>query len=633
MTQLIIKTVAKNYFYTIIFFIVTFCCLFGLLYSAHKNNYTHTNIQSGKPMYFKTIAETFEKIEAFSSRLEITKLLAELLTEASAQEAECICNLSLGLLRPSYQGGTQFNLAEKSLVKVVATFMQRPVEEIEQKTKELGDLGLVVKIIDYNVPSNPLSILEVYEKLLAIEQISGTGSQEEKFVVILELLKNLDPLSAKYILRMIMGKLRLGFSDMTLLDALSWMEVGNKSLHAKIEDAYNLCADIGLIARNIKEGGIHSIDTMRCQLGIPIRMAAAERLSDAEVIYDKLGDCVVQPKLDGLRLQVHLDKTNPEAPIIKFFSRNLLDMTSMFPDLAEAFKTLPVEQLICEGEAIAYNELTNNFMPFQETAKRKRKYGIEQAVTEYPLHIYLFDILFLNGQTVMNQSHTIRRLQLEEVLKQYQGTKIQLISEEEIHSPVELEHYFFESTGAGLEGIMVKKSNSVYQPGKRNFNWIKLKRIEQGNLDDTLDCVVLGYYKGSGKRASFGIGAFLVGVYNKDKDCFQTIAKVGTGLKDEGWRSLEKKCEAIKIHQQPVNVECPKELYPDVWTDPNLMCVVRADEITMSPLHTAGKTEHHLGYALRFPRFIEYRLDKSSEQATSTEEIKRLYQAQISKIS
>ena len=176
---------------------------------------------------------------------------------------------------------------------------------------------------------------------------------------------------------------------------------------------------------------------------------------------------------------------------------------------------------------------------------------------------------------------------------------------------------------------MVKKPNSIYQPGKRNFNWIKFKRHEVGHLEDTIDAVVLGYYAGSGKRALFGIGAFLVGVYNKEKDIFQTIAKIGTGLSDQEWKEFKKKCDAIKIPDKPVNVECPKELFPDVWTDPEIVCLVRADEITLSPLHTADKTSEHLGYALRFPRFMGYRPDKSAMQATTTKEVKRLFEDQF----
>jgi DNA ligase 1 len=612
-------------FYIILFFIG--CAYF--LYGRSNNYYCTEN--TGVPMFFKTVAETFEKIGAVSSRTEITKLLAELLKKASAHEAECICYLSLGMLRPSYNGGTQFNMAEKSLIKVVASLFNLSPETVERKTKELGDLGLVIDEYEGWESTGHVTILQVHEKLIEIEHVSGTGSQEEKYGLTLQLLQQLDPLSAKYVVRMMLGKLRLGFSDMTIIDALSWMEVGDKSLHKKIEDAYNICADIGLIARTIKEKGVEALEHMQSTIGIPIRMAAAERLPDAQSICEKLGHCIAQPKLDGFRLQIHLDKSDSHKPFVKLFSRNLLDMTSMFPDVAEEFLKLDVKQLICEGEAIVYDPHTGVFVPFQETVKRKRKHGIEQAVSDYPLQVFLFDILYCDGENLMDKPHYERRERLMQLVQSYVGVKVQIIPEITIDSAQQLEHYLLKNIDAGLEGVMVKKINSIYQPGKRNFNWIKFKRITQSQLEDTIDCVVLGYYQGSGRRVSLGIGAFLVGVYNKRKDCFQTIAKVGTGLKDEGWIEFKKRADALKVPDKGHNIECPKELFPDVWVQPTIVCTVRADEITMSPLHTAGKTEQHLGFALRFPRFIDYRIDKASEQSTSPDEIKNMYEDQLHK--
>ena len=370
------------------------------------------------------------------------------------------------------------------------------------------------------------------------------------------------------------------------------------------------------------------VSYQKSQIGIPIRMAAAERLPDPQAVFEKLGHSIAQPKLDGFRLQIHLDKTDQNNPFIKLFSRNLLDMTHMFPDVAQEFMKFDVTQLICEGEAIAYDPNTGVFVPFQETVKRKRKHGIAEAASEYPLQVFLFDILYLNGHDLIDHSQQQRRDALLNIVQHYVGLKIQIIPEVSIDSVHDLESYFLKNIDAGLEGIMVKKISSTYQPGKRNFNWIKLKRITQGQLEDTIDCVVLGYYLGSGKRASFGIGAFLVGIYNKRKDHFQTIAKIGTGLSDEEWVALKHQADALKVEEKPVNIECAKELFPDVWVYPTIVCTILADEITISPLHTAGKTESHLGFALRFPRFIEYRIDKTPEQSTSPDEIKEMFAQQ-----
>ena len=580
-------------------------------------------------MKFSQVTSVFDEIEKISGRLEITKKLAELLKKASPHEAKIICYLSLGKLKPPYIG-TQFQVAEKNFIKAIAHLLNMDEPEVKKMAKECGDVGCVLAEGSWK-QTDDLTLLEVYNDLEQIEQISGAGAQEGKINALYELMKKLDPISAKYAARIVIGKLRLGFSDMTIVDALSWMEVGDKSLRKKIENAYNICADIGLIAYTLKKGGIEAIDHMKITVGVPIRPAAAERMPTARAIIEKIGECVAQPKLDGFRLQIHLDKTG-KKPVIRFFSRNLIDMSYMFPDIAESIEELDVETLICEGEAIVQDLNTGNFLPFQETVKRKRKHGIEQMATEMPLQVFVFDLLYLNGQEYLTKTHKTRRKELLKIFEHVKNDRIKVIEERKIESAKELEHYFTENIASGLEGLVVKKEGSHYQPGKRNFNWIKLKRQEEtGQLEDTIDCVILGYYAGKGKRAQFGIGAFLVGIYNKKEDRYQTIAKVGTGMKDLEWIELKSRCDKIRVIDKPRNVQCPKDLAPDVWTYPQIVCLIRADEITLSPMHTAGKTESHLGFALRFPRFMGYRPDKTAEQATTVQEIKHLYKDQFAK--
>lgn len=579
-------------------------------------------------MNFNYVAIIFSQMEATSGRLEMTELLAGLLKTASIEEAAIICNISLGQLNAPYIG-TQFNIADKNMAKVVADLLQISVDQVSQEAKELGDLGLVIEKGEWGT-HQALSIAQVFKELQAIENAQGTGSQEEKINLLIALLKKVDPVSAKYIVRIVLGKLRLGFSDMTIIDALSWMEVGDKSLRSTLEDAYNICADIGMIASTLKEGGVQAIEHMRIHVGIPIRPAAAERLPTAKDIIEKIGHCIAQPKLDGFRLQIHLDKTGPESKV-HFYSRNLQDMSYMFPDIKEAVQALNVRELICEGEAIVFDANTGNFLPFQETVKRKRKHGIEQAMTDLPLRVFVFDLLYLDGKEYMSSTHQERRKKLISVFQGFKDDAIQVIEEKEIHTSKELEDYFIQNISAGLEGLVVKKEDSVYQPGKRNFNWIKLKRQESGQLEDTIDCVVLGYYSGEGKRASFGIGAFLVGVYNKECDRFETVAKIGTGLKDLDWIEMKSRLDCLRVADKPKNVVCAKELAPDVWTSPEMVVLIRADEITMSPIHTSGKTIDSLGYALRFPRFMGYRPDKSAREATTTSEVKHLYTDQFAK--
>ncbi len=609
-------------------------------------------------MKFKEVVHVFDGIEKTSSRLSMTHQLAELFKKASPLQAQQLCYLSLGVLNPPYIG-TQFAIAQKTMSKIVAVVLGLTEHELEKKMHAVGDLGSVIEQFEWK-ETESLTVSQVYKKLADIEKISGTGSQEKKSTELESLLKMVDSVSAKYIVRIVLGTLRLGFSDMTLVDALSWMETGDKSLRPVLEHAYNVCADIGLLACTLKKEGPESIKSMKIHVGIPIRPAAAERLSSAQAIIEKLGPCVVEPKLDGFRLQVHIDKTGSE-PVIRFFSRNLLDMSAMFPEFVKACKNLPVKELIVDGEAIVYDPNTGTFVPFQETVKRRRKHGIEEMVSDFPLQLNMFDIMYLDGESLLHREQKSRRQILKNLFAHYKevhhaiSTKhesaakkdtsqlslfasskkedghkgeetptIQMIEEVHVTTAQELEDYFTHEIAAGLEGVVVKKQDAQYQAGKRNFNWIKLKYEASSKLEDTLDVVILGYYAGRGKRAQFGIGAFLVGIHNAKKDCFETIAKIGTGLSDTEWVELKKKCDALAVVHQPKNLVCAPELTPNVWVAPEMVCEVLADEITISPLHSAGKTKDALGLALRFPRFVKYRPDKSSTQTTSFSELKTL---------
>ncbi len=603
-------------------------------------------------MKFKEVAHTFSALETISSRIAITKELADLFRRASPSEIQYLCYLSLGLLHPPYEG-TQFAIAQKTMSKIVAEVLGISEAQITKEMHDRGDLGSVLDAFAWDGTDHDLTVLEVYKSLCVFEELSGTGSQEKKSAHLNQLLKQVGPSAGKYIVRIILGTLRLGFSDMTIIDALSWMEAGDKSMRIALEHAYTVCADIGLIGYTLKKEGIEAIKHMKIHVGIPIRPAAAERLPDAKSIIEKLGPCVVEPKLDGFRLQLHVDKTG-DIPVVRFFSRNLLDMSNMFPEFVKACQQLPVKELIVDGEAIVYDPNTGTYVPFQETVKRRRKHGIEEIVSELPLQLNMFDILYLDGKSLLATQQQKRRKILKDLFDHYHNAlaevhstnkketaqlsvfalshqkettvirTLEMIKEIHVSSAKELEDYFVKQIDTGLEGVVVKKVDGLYQAGKRNFNWIKLKYEASSKLKDTLDVVILGYYPGKGKRAQFGIGAFLVGIYNEHTDGFETIAKIGTGLTDAEWHELKKKCDAHAVIHQPKNVTCASELIPTVWVAPEMVCEVLADEITISPVHTAGKTKEKLGIALRFPRFVKYRPDKSPTQTTSLKELKSL---------
>lgn len=588
-------------------------------------------------MRISELSKYFSKIEKTSSRNEITAILGELFTKLSGREVQIVSYISLGALASPCES-IEFNMAEKTIIELVSILSQKQVWEIEKKFKETGDMGELTSEL-LKEKNTQLEIEEVYENLLTVSKVSGLGSQKEKTSRLKSLFNQLDRLSAKYVVRFILKRLRLGFSEMTILDGLSYMEKGNKDLRKEIEKAYNISADIGRVARIFKERGLLGLETIKIESGIPVRSSAAERLSSPEEIFKKTGPSYIEPKIDGFRLQVHFDKNKKDLidkeslfpvskPLVRFYSRNLENMTEMFPDIKNEIEKLSCESIIIEGEAIGYNLKENKFLTFQQTISRKRKYEIEKQVKETPLTLFVFDLLYLNGKSYLEEPFSRRR---EELLKLFKGLKgLQLIEEKEANSAKDISLYFKEKKKAGFEGIMIKMKEAPYIAGARGFHWIKFKR-EEGEVSDSIDVVVLGYYVGKGRRTHFGIGALLVGVYNKNSGKFETIAKIGTGIKDEEFLLIKKDLDKIKLKSKPKNVIVAKELFPDFWVDPKIVAVVLADEITTSPLHTVGKGSNgKTGFALRFPRLIQWaRKDKNPEQTTSSLEIKKMYQDQF----
>ncbi len=579
-------------------------------------------------MLFRHLVEVFEKIELQDGRTEMTRLLSELLVAVDAQEARVISYMSLGLLYPIFKS-TSFNLAQKTLDPLLSQWAGVEPDRWRGAVATSYDLASAFEIFwQSSVAQADRTILEAYEALVAIEQVEGSASKEKKAQLLKILLDGSSALEAKFILRIILGVLRLGFSEMTLIDALSWMLCGSKKYSQEIENAFNVCADIGYITYQLKAYGIEGLAHIAVTPGVPVRPAAAERMTSPDEIFKKLGVCVSQPKLDGFRLQVHKFVDDRGLVAVKFYSRNLQEKSDVFPELTMAVKALSAASLIMEGEAICYDPNTGAFLPFQETAKRGRKHLDEDVVQAYPLKFFVFDILWADGQNLINLLNHERRTVLESVVPV--GEVVAPIGQTICYSGHDVDVAFLQAISDGLEGTVVKRNDTVYTPGKRNFNWIKLKRKESGELSDTIDCVILGYYFGKGSRSRLGIGAVLLGVYNPDLARYESIARCGSGPTELEWAQLKKNCDDVVVHEVPHHVAVSAEHAPDVWTVPTLVAVVRADEITISPLHRAGKTETSLGYALRFPRIMAMRDDKSPLDITTVVEVKRLFELQNS---
>lgn len=583
-------------------------------------------------MKFSQLAEYFEKISKNTSRLEITRILAELFKKLSPSEIEKVVYLLQGRVRPAYEG-IEFGMAEKMVIKAIILALNIEKSYFEKEYKKTGDLGETVEYFKkqfFSFEEKEMEVDKVYDFFYRIATSSGDGSQEVKTSLLSQLIRQLDPISAKFIVRIPTGNIRMGFSDMTILDGYSWMITGDKSLRNLFEKAYHVRPELGFIGRLVKEKGVADLEKIEPKVFTPIIMMRAERLSSAKEIIDQLGDCVIEEKFDGFRLQVHykkgtvlkgsvLEKTVPE---VKLFSRSLEDVTFMYPDIVEAVKKqVKAKEMIFEGEAIGYNPKTGNFLPFQETVQRKRKYDIDKVAKEIPLRLFVFELLYKDGENFINQPFIKRRKILEESIETKKDIKNEVIliaNQEKISDEKKLDELFDKAVKNNLEGIMAKKINGVYKPGAREWNWIKYKKSYSSKVNDTIDCVVMGYDLGKGKRTSFGIGAFLVGVYDDKNDQYKTVAKIGTGLTDEEWKKLKVKSQSAswrtKIQKKPSSYLVDKTMECDIWLEPKIVVEIRADEITKSPVHTAG-------YALRFPRLERFRDDKKPQEATTLTEL------------
>ena len=590
-------------------------------------------------MFFKQFASVLSEMESISSRLAITEKLAGLFSELSVEEIAVVPYLLQGRVAPAFSG-IEFGMAEKSVVKAVSLALQIDHKDFIREVLRVGDVGQAIEKARGEFTSfeqEDLTLLHVYGELKRITEATGNGSQEIKAKILALLFAKLDPLSCRYLSRIPVGQLRLGASDVTILDALSWMLTGNKSLRVQMEKAYQVRPDLGYICAQIKSHGIKGIEKVKPEVFSPILMMKAERLSSGAEIIEKIGPCIIEPKYDGLRLQIHIQKfqvpplhagqanskfqtkqlTIPYS--VKIYTRGLEVVTHMYPDIVQSVqKDIKCESCIIEGEALGYDSENEKFLPFQETMQRKRKHDIADAAIRIPIRLMSFDLLYLDGESYLSKPLSERKQRLESVISSKSST-IKLSPMIEIGDPQEIEKYFDTYIADGLEGIMAKKPDSIYKPGAREFSWVKLKRSYSSKVNDTIDCVVMGYDAGKGKRAAFGIGAVLVGVYDQKQEKFVTIAKIGTGMTDEEWRALKVQSTKYRVQSTPEEYEVVKEMGCDVWVEPHIVLEIRSDEITQSKLHTSG-------WSLRFPRLERFRTDKKPEDATTKEEIEKMAQ-------
>lgn len=573
-------------------------------------------------LQFSDVASVFGQIEKKSGRLEMTDILATLLARAGGQEIGKLVYLLQGIIAPPYEG-VDLGVGERFAIAAIASASGYSANEVEKNYKKSGDLGdtaeeLLAKRKQTALSTTEMGVDYVYDAMMRIARASGPGSQDMKIKHLTELLNNASPLEARYIVRFVLGRLRLGVGDPTILDSLSVAKVGDRSLREPLERAYNVCADMGYVARTLYTEP-ETIKKFHVQPFRPLMPALAEREDTPDAIIGRLGRCGVEMKYDGFRLQCHKEGDN-----VELYSRKLERMGRMFPDVVAAIGKLKAGQIIFEGEALAYDKKKGRYFPFQQTMHRRRKHGIEEASREFPLNMFVFDILYLEGKDMTNASYRERRAAVQRI---FRGGILQPSQMKIVRSGRELKKLFDEAVSKGLEGIMAKDLDAPYTAGKRKFAWIKLKK-SYGKSVDTIDAVVVGYYLGKGQRAEFEFGGVLVAVYNPDSGMLETIAKVASGFTEEEMQDMAAMLEKIKTPLPPASLE--HKIDVDYWVEPRYVVEVAFDDITQSPNHTCAKSVGK-GLALRFPRLMKMREDKTVKEITTSGEVRRMFELQRAK--
>lgn len=579
-------------------------------------------------MDFKPVVETFEQMEQTSSRLALTDYLVALLKKTPPEIIDKVTYLIQGKLYPDYEG-IELGLAEKMAIRAIASSSGRNISEIEkvyQKTGDLGDAaGEAMKTKSQSTLfSEPMTVERVYLTFDKIARTMGSGSQETKLRMISSLLNDATAAEGRYIIKFVMGQLRLGIADYTVLDALAVAFTGDKANRQVLENAYNVSSDLGTVAKLLATKGLEAVRSIKITLFKPIRPMLAERIRTAEEAFERM-DCraAVEYKLDGERVQLHKGGNK-----VELFSRRLEKITSHYPDVAEAVRSIKSD-VILEGEVVAINAETEEYLPFQELMHRRRKYGVEEAMENYPVVMNFFDVLYVDGKSKTDLAYLERRKILKKIIDGVKDDKVRLIEQTIADKPEAIDRFMSAAIENGCEGVMIKHLSSTYRAGAREYAWVKLKREYRSDLADTLDLVIVGALHGRGRRAG-KYGALLLAAYDQTADMFQSVTKVGTGFTDVHLEQFYNELEQHIVNHRHARVETGMQM--DVWFEPKMVIEVIASEITLSPSHTAALNKLRPGYglALRFPKFTgKIRDDKKPEDATSVDEIVTMYKKQL----
>ncbi len=580
-------------------------------------------------MQYVKLVKIYEQLEKTSKRLEKTHILSEFLKTVSVDDLSIITLLLQGKLFPNWDED-KIGVASRLILKAINTATGISASKVEHEWKKTGDLGIVAENLvrgkkQSTLVSHELSIRKVFDNLRKLASLEGMGAVDKKTKLIAELLTSAKPLEAKYIVRSVLEEMRIGVGEGTLRDAIVWaffgdkiglkylsenkVDISSREEYNKyvnvVQRAYDLTNDFSSVAESAKKSGLRGLKEMSISVFRPLKVMLALKVKDIEEGFERCGKPAdVEYKLDGFRIQAHKKDDK-----IKLFTRRLEDVTKQFPDVVENVKkNVKGKSFIIDSEAAGFDPKTGKYLPFQKISQRiRRKYDISAMAKKFPVELNVFDILYYNGENLLNEDFKKRRELIEKIVTG-KKRKIVVVKKLVTSDAKEIEKFYKESLIAGNEGVMLKKLDAPYKPGARVGHMVKLKPTME-----TLDLVIVGAQWGEGKRAKW-LSSFVLAC--RDGGEFLEIGKMGTGIKEKSeegtsFEELTKELRPLIISEKGKTVEIK----------PKVVVEVAYEEIQKSPTYSSG-------YALRFPRLRALRSDRHASDASTIGRVRDFYDGQ-----
>jgi len=581
-------------------------------------------------MKYSELVEVYEKLEGTTKRLEKTYFLSEFLKKTDSSELDKTMLLVQGKVFPIWDE-RKIGMASRLLLKalLIATGI-----DPEAEWKKTGDLGLAAEEITRHKKqatlfNQELTADKVFDNIQKLATLEGEGTMDKKTKLVAELLTSATPKEAKYIIRTVIEELRVGLGEGTIRDAIVWayfgteakvkytpegnaFELENREEYNKyvesVQEAYDAVNDFAEVARTAKQKGIPGLNEIDLEPGKPIKVMLFIKAKNMQNAFETVGTpAALEYKYDGFRMQIHKTKDR-----IIIFTRRLEEVTAQFPDVVEYVIEHTVgDSFIIDCEAVGYDRFTKKYIAFQSISQRiKRKYDIQETAKKFPVELNIFDVVYYNGESLIKKPFSERRKIIEAMVKDPEYLKIKPAEQQIISDLTEAELFYKKSLEAGNEGIMAKNLAGIYKPGARVGYGVKVKPTME-----TLDVAIVGAEWGEGKRSAW-LASFIIAIRNPETNEYLEIGRVGTGIKEksEEGTSFAQLTEMLK----PLII---KEEGKIVFVKPEIVIEVDYEEIQKSPTYASG-------YALRFPRFIRLREERSPDEITSADDVKELYESQ-----